>query len=137
MYLYHDMVSLPEPIDGDVAENEYIRLWRRDGLLYAVFKPSHITQPIAEECTNFRVAYCNGRDYKALIDGRNIKTVSKEARDYFAMPESSVGIIAAAFLIRDALGRITGNFVIKISRPIIPSQLFTDIEKAQEWLENQ
>ena len=70
-----------------------------------------------------------------LVDGREIKSVSKEARTIYQNEERAVTLAAAALLGGSIVSMVIGNFFIGLNRPNHPIRLFTSEEKALEWLE--
>lgn len=48
--------------------------------------------------------------YPILVDIRKIRSISKEARDHFAMRDRKPGVVAIAMLVSSPLSRIIGNF---------------------------
>lgn len=69
-----------------------------------------------------------------LLDAKELKNITKPARDFLASEKNCEGIIAGAFLINSSLGRIIGNFIIHINIPLIPTKIFTNEIKAKKWL---
>ena len=67
------------------------------------------------------------------IDGSGLKGVSKEARQYFAQASTSRSR-ACALLVGSGISRILGNFLVGFNKPPIPTRLFTNKEKALQWL---
>ena len=67
------------------------------------------------------------------IDVSNIGGISVDARKYFAKavnPRSR----ACALLVGSGISRILGNFLVGFNKPPIPTRLFTDKQKALQWL---
>ena len=71
-----------------------------------------------------------------LVDLLHVNEISKEARDYFANERTFSIQIAAALLVPTAVSKIIGNFCMGFNKPIGPTQLFTDSQKAINWLSN-
>lgn len=69
-----------------------------------------------------------------LTDLRSIKSISKEARDYYSKNEMAPGRVAIALLIDSYFSKVMANFFIGFSKPITPTQMFTSKEEAIEWL---
>ena len=72
--------------------------------------------------------------YPILVDIRKIRSISKEARDHFAMRDRKPGVIAIAMLVSSPLSRIIGNFFLGLNHPAVPTRMFTDRDKAEEWI---
>lgn len=69
-----------------------------------------------------------------LVDIRFIRSISKEARDHFSMKGRTANVSAIALLIHSPVSRVIGNFYLGLSKPTVPTRLFTEEEKAKEWL---
>lgn len=119
------------------VESEYVTMIFKDGILegrYADFAVIDLNAAIKtveqrKRATNYIAA-------PVLIDGRKLKSIDKQARDYFASDEGSDLLTAAALLADSAFTKHIGNFFLRISlkKRKIPIQLFTDREKAIDWL---
>ena len=75
------------------------------------------------------------KKYPLLIDSRNIKSITKEARDHFAVRNRETSINCFAVLIDSPLSRIIGNFFMGLNKPSVPAKLFTNEKDALEWLQ--
>lgn len=90
---------------------------------------------IAKELIRNRLEYCQGKSYFALIDFSNVKSVTKEARDYMNDPEGGLkGILGGAFLSDNAVSTLFINLYLRINKPIVPAKFFTKKEEALAWL---
>jgi hypothetical protein len=72
--------------------------------------------------------------YPILVDMRKIRSISKEARDHFAMRDRKPGVIAIAMLVSSPLSRIIGNFFLGLNQPRVPTRMFTDRDQAEQWI---
>lgn len=77
------------------------------------------------------VALAEGMTYVTLFDSRPAASISKEARDAFAVSPKR---IAAAILTNSIANRLVGNFFIKYHKPIYPARVFSDEQDAIKWL---
>ncbi len=71
---------------------------------------------------------------RVLIDMTAVSEISKEARDYFANERTASIQRATALLIESPVSRVIGNFFMGLNKPISPTRLFTDPQKAIKWL---
>jgi hypothetical protein len=70
-----------------------------------------------------------------LIDIRSAQPLDADARHHYSGQKLVEGFSALALLVgASPLGRMLGNVYLRIARPGIPTQLFTDEERAIEWL---
>lgn len=93
---------------------------------------SFITISHAKENTQHIKSY--GEAMPLLVDSRNINSITKEARDHFAMRGRSPGVTAIAILIASPVSRLIGNFYMGLNKPVVPTKLFTEEDKAMRWL---
>ncbi len=69
-----------------------------------------------------------------LLDARTATKIDREAREYYAGPENAKVVRATAMLIGSYVGRIIGNFILRVNHPPFPFRLFSDEESANNWL---
>ncbi|HET6990441.1 MAG TPA: hypothetical protein VFJ43_03915 [Bacteroidia bacterium] len=75
-----------------------------------------------------------GANYPILVDIREIKSVSKEARDHFSMRGRKPNVTAIAMLVNSPLSRIIGNFFLGLNKPTVPTQMFNSETDAIAWM---
>lgn len=117
-------------------ENEYAVFWLDENeVIHSDYKENvAITLESAKEelamCKSFEL------DGKALsiVDLSPIKSVSKEARNFYAGKEFSDCYTAVALITRTTISRVIGNFFLGINKPLFPVRLFNDKESAIKWL---
>ena len=71
---------------------------------------------------------------RVLVDMTAVTEISKEARDYFANERTASIQRATALLTDSPVSRIIGNFFMGLNKPISATRLFTDPQKAIQWL---
>ncbi|MBL7902705.1 MAG: hypothetical protein JNK73_11975 [Bacteroidia bacterium] len=77
------------------------------------------------------------KPYTVLVTAEELTSFTREAREYVASKEY-VGITIAKALLISGLGqRIIGNFYMKVNKPNIKTKLFSDRDKAIEWLRKE
>jgi hypothetical protein len=69
-----------------------------------------------------------------LVDMRGDARTSKAALDVYASEAATRGCVGSALLTDSALSVIVGNLFIAMSRPRIPTRLFSNEAKALKWL---
>lgn len=119
----------------NLLETEYAKVWVENDVMIAVFKPKELTLDIARHCVATRVAAANGEIYPVLIDTRAVKSITKDARDYFASDEGAQKMKAAALLLDSFVGKIMGNFFLQINQPKVPIRIFNSEADAVKWLQ--
>ena len=76
-----------------------------------------------------------GRRLAVLVDLRQLKSQSAEARAELAGPRAVRVSRAVALLIGSPLSRVVGNFYLRFNRPETPTRLFSSEDEARAWLE--
>jgi len=71
--------------------------------------------------------------YPLLVDLRQLKSISKEARKHFSMKGRESKVIAIAMLVESNLSRRAANFYLSLNKPKVPVKLFNEEVKAEEW----
>jgi len=90
---------------------------------------------VAKEIVESRLDYTHGKSVYTLIDFSNVKSVTKEARDYMNSPEGGLkGILGGAFLSNSVVATLFINLYLKVSNPSIPARFFTSEKDAIGWL---
>jgi len=69
-----------------------------------------------------------------LIDTKQMKSFSREARQYFASDDAAACASAAAIVVGTPVSKVLGNFYLGLSNPKLPSRLFTSEDEALAWL---
>jgi len=106
-----------------------------DGILRAVATPvEQQTLEDAQENTRAGVELCGGQPCPMLVDNRQIRSYTKEARSYYTSDEGSKGLLAVALLVDSAVGRVLGNFFLTATKGRLPVKLFASEQEAIAWL---
>jgi len=71
--------------------------------------------------------------FPIIIDTRQIKSITKEARDFFSMRGRESRVYGFAILVGSPLSKIIGNFFMGLNKPRVPVKLFTHEDKAISW----
>lgn len=113
-----------------------IRTYEDDEVLFATYVPHlEIDMAIARELVRDRVEFTGGRPHYVLIDFTNVKSVTKEARDYMNSPEGGLkNILGGAFLSNNVVATLFINLYLKINNPDVPARFFTNKDEAVKWL---
>lgn len=106
-----------------------------DGVLRTIVKPqAEITYKEALENTEAVKTASGDRTRPLMVDTRAIKSITKEARDHFAMKNRKPGVSAIGVLISSPVSKIIGNFFLGLNKPAVPTRLFTRETEAISWL---
>lgn len=69
-----------------------------------------------------------------LVDSRGVRMQTRAARHYFMSAEVATKVNAVALLVGSPVSRVIGSFFLRMGQHHVPTQLFTDIDAAREWL---
>jgi hypothetical protein len=123
----------------DVKEYRTTTFWREedDDIIFFKYSPKlEMDIHVAKEIVTSRLDYTGDRMVYTLIDFTNVKSVTKEARDYMNSPDGGLkGIQGGAFLSNNVVSTLFVNLYLKVSNPIIPARFFTNREEAISWLQ--
>lgn len=81
-------------------------------------------------------SYFTGKKYPLLVDAREVKFISREARRQFSVNGRETHISSFALLVKSPLSRAIGNFFIGLNKPSVPARLFDEENDALTWLKN-
>jgi hypothetical protein len=119
-------------------EYRYTTLWKaeEETILFANYTPQlEIDITVARELVENRMAFANNAPHYILIDFTNVKSVTKEAKDYMNDPLGGLkGLLGGAFLTNNVVAKVFINLFLKINKPTIPAKFFTNKEDALKWL---
>jgi hypothetical protein len=120
---------MPETNTARIALNEH-------GLLIVRIKDgAHQSLSDAKENLALAVSETLGERRPLLIDIRKAQPLEADARHHYSGQTLVERFSALALLIEGSpFGRMMGNVYLRIARPGIPTQLFSDELRALEWL---
>ena len=107
-----------------------------NNIVFFKYKPSIVIDiNTAKDLVKNRMDYTAGKSVYTLIDFTNVKSVTKEARDYMNSPEGGLkGILGGAFLSNSVVATLFVNLYLKVSTPSVPAKFFTNEKDAVGWL---
>ena len=118
-------------------ENKFFEVWKEDGIIFTVFKKNTVLSlEVSHSAVAERMKVSNGRSTPICIDLTNVYSTDTKARKYMASKEAVELITAGAFLVDNEIMKLAGNIFIKIDKPLVPARLFTDKDRALQWLQN-
>lgn len=119
---------------GKWVDTAYLRMRKEGNILHCVFKECpNVTLEIAQDCVQQRIAFSAGISYPCLIDMRELKSVTPEARAYMGV-EGAKYITTGALLIGSPFTKMIANLFLMVNKPPVPTRMFTDERAAREWL---
>jgi hypothetical protein len=107
-----------------------------DGIVMAVAFPQE-THSLQDAIENHTIIadIINGVRRPFLIDMSRVKSMSREARAFYAGEVPPKALTAVAIVTNSNIGKIVANFFIGLTKPSLPTRMFTDYETAIGWLE--
>ncbi|HMY17087.1 MAG TPA: hypothetical protein PKA58_12255 [Polyangium sp.] len=101
-------------------------------------KQAELTLEDGRACSAWVDKTTGGVARPMLCDFTNMKSQTKECRDYFSKDPNHLRVYSAvALLVKDPLSRMIANFFVGINKPPKPTRLFDVRAKAVEWLLEQ
>lgn len=126
----------PEIMRSSYFQNQFAEYWLEDGVLFFIYKPgTSMNLEAAKQVVKDRLEVQRGESYPVFCDMRGIKDSDKPARDYLAKEGSSL-VRSVAVLTDSPVTKIMLNFYLTISRPLVPTKMFTDKDQAIEYLKH-
>jgi hypothetical protein len=111
------------------------RFWREGSVLRGeCFDAAEETLDDAKEQLVHQRKMLDGRPLPFLMDIRRVRSLSRDARAYFASPAAAEVFSATALIISSPLSRAIGNFFLGLNRTSMPTRLFTSEADALAWL---
>jgi len=123
-------------MENEVVATRTSKVWLgEDDIVRAVYAPkAEVQLADAKENIAALVEVSKGKRVLLLADSRPLKSITREAREYFAGKKAAKVENACALLIGSHVSKIIGNFFLGINKPSYPTRLFTSETQAIEWL---
>jgi hypothetical protein len=119
---------------NDLSQSRYIEFQIENGILIGTYTRNlKIDLEVAKHISEQRLAFSKGCVYPSLLFTHYLRSVNKEARDYFAV-EGVKGMSALAIVPGNFIDVIATNLFITFSRPTVPTRAFKNRTLAVEWL---
>lgn len=118
-------------LDNHVARFEYF-----EGVVFGTFKAKNIDKKEALFSIESRIKATKEIPHLILIDIKNIKTVTKEAREVFSSEYSFKYVKSTAILVKSPFSAAIANLYLKINKPKGNVRLFPSEKMAINWLKS-
>ena len=116
-------------------ENDDWKVWIEDEIVYVKCLAEHYTCKMIDEGIKERREITKDKSYVMFADIRNVKSITREARQRLSQEDAGTGTIAVAFLSNSKVHEVIYNFFNVIYKAPAPTKGFTDEKKAIEWLQ--
>ena len=106
-----------------------------DGIVRVIHVPgAEVTLQDAQETMAAYLKLNNGKKLPLFVDTKTMKSISREARHFYAGDEAAACASAVALIVGTPVSKVLANFYLGLSNPRLPSRLFTDEAEALAWL---
>ena len=113
---------------------EPIKIYIKDEIVHGeATVPFIMDLGTAKKLVNIRLNLSDSKSYPILVDYSKMMNITKDAREYL-IKEGSEGVTAGAFITTTVVSRIWINLFITMYRPPQPTKVFTNKQKAVDWL---
>ena len=122
--------------ENDTIVTPSAKYWLgEDGIIRGVITSTeeHTLQFAKENSEVVKKISCD-KGRPLFMDIRNCKSIAHDARTHYARSEAGKNLTACGILIGSPVGRMIGNFFLRINKPIYPTKLFNSENEAIEWL---
>jgi len=110
-------------------------LWIEDGILRGRFLPdADVTGADARTNLAESLRLVGGVRTPTVIDLRDLRSQSADARATLAGPEATKVSSRVALVVASPLSRVIGSFFLRFNRPETPTRLFGSVEGALAWV---
>lgn len=117
-------------------DTPYVHLLIKDHILIGRYKKDlKINLDVAQQIVHSRLSFTRGRKLASMIISEGVISMDKPAREFLASNEGVQGLLASAIIVDSVFSSFLGNFFLKVNKTKIPTKIFFDISKAQEWLQ--
>jgi hypothetical protein len=121
-------------MEEEYLENEFVKIWIEEGILFMVYKLEHIDMPYAKSAVESRLKVSKGKSYPVFVELNKVKGVTKDARGFLAGGQAAELISASALWGVHEMIKMLANFYLALNQPDVPVKFFSDKHKALEWL---
>jgi hypothetical protein len=119
-----------------LTRDEYFTFWEESGVICLKYQQKNITLDIARIGVSTRTSLTNYKTCRLFADMSNVKSITKEARDYYATYEAGKLVEACAVYTPSLLTKTLFAFFVSFNKPALPIKSFTNKKKAFKWLKD-
>ncbi len=106
-----------------------------DGILHVIWLKETYEYDTIDFIIKKRIELLEGKSYPIFTDLRLLRGGSRPARERMAGKDAAVGVTAVAVLVKTKVQKNIYNFFNAIYRAPVQAKVFSDKEKALQWLE--
>ncbi len=106
-----------------------------DGIVENYIKSGNVIEmEDLEELKKISAELAGHKPYVILVTSGELASFSKEARELSASKTFITNAKAKAIIVDSIAKKIIGNFYLKVNKPYLQTKLFSEREKALQWL---
>ena len=123
-------------MDPMVLDTKYFTAEYAESIIRVQYKPRvHLSLADAEAIVAERLNFYVGVEAPVLIRNAHVKSIEKAARDYLFDKDKGLRNIKAVAVVHDnIMNRLLATMIFHRHTPSVPHKMFTDEEKAVNWL---
>lgn len=99
-----------------------------------VNEQARVTMDLVNEGIKFILQHGDGGKYYTIFDFKSFSDADPEVRDWAAGHNSTRISKMDALVISSLSHKIVADFYLKFSKPKLPTKVFTDLQKAFDWM---
>lgn len=117
-------------------DTPYVHLSIKNKILVGIYKRNQrISLDTAREIVHTRKAFTYGFSMPALIISQGLVSIDRPARKYFSSDEGTAGLTACAVVVNSIFSSFLGNFFLSVNKTVMPVKIFSDVNRAEIWLQ--
>ena len=111
-------------------------VYKKDGIICCVFNPDCIIDlEMMKVVIGKRIETAEGKLYPILIDARDVKYWTLEARKYGLSKEAHQCAKAYGVLLNSSISTTIVTWALKMFPHVLPQRIFTNEQEAIQWLQ--
>ena len=121
---------------NNFIETRATKIWlTNEGIHEAVVKPNiKMTLNDSKDINEARIKLSGQNKVPFLFDITNIISADRESRIFASSEETSRITKVLAIIVKSSVSKTVGNVFMGINKPVYPIKMFTDKDKALEWI---
>ncbi|RYD81018.1 MAG: hypothetical protein EOP53_07195 [Sphingobacteriales bacterium] len=122
-------------IDEKTVKTDIVFMKYEKDMLFGKYLVRKLNLDVAQHVMDLQVKSFGKAVNYVITDLSNVKSVTKEARDYFSLPQFSEHVMAAAFIAPTFLHKLMYTFFLTFNKPVVPTAFFYNLQDATNWIE--
>lgn len=124
-------MSTPEIVHTPMAE-----CYVENGILHLELTNGHLTLELIQAHFDIMEQQPgNWLSLPSILFVSSMRSFNKEARDLVSKTTEAAGTPCSAIIMQSTLAKVLVNLFLQINRPAFPTKIFTNKEKATQWIQ--